>query len=71
MKELKMLLANVSDSYYDFVEGVVLYAKKSNQHTLLVTNYIKQNPDATSSDIIEFISDQPDFMDDVVLNNVI
>lgn len=66
MNELKMLLLNMEDSYYDFVEATLGYARTNEKHILLLVDYIKENPSAKTSDVIKFISDQPDFMDDVI-----
>ena len=55
MERLKELLDNVYDSYYDFVVGVLGYAKKSNDNLEEMTTYLEQHPDAGSSEIIEFM----------------
>ena len=64
MDELKTLLNQVEDTYYDFVVAVLQYAKKKQSRTEVVVEYIKKNPKANTSDILEFISDQPDFYED-------
>lgn len=64
MNELTAMLYDVTDSYYDFVIGVSAYAKKSPTRTDAVKGFICNHPDALSSDIIEFVSNQPDFYDD-------
>lgn len=51
--ELIEMLTNVSDSYPDFVYGVALAAKKTNTRDELV-EFIRDNPQADTSDIIEF-----------------
>lgn len=71
MEELKLLLINIEDSYYDFVESTLGYSKDNEKHIDLLINYIKGNPNVKTSDVIKFISDQPDFMDDVVLTKAI
>ena len=58
MDELKVLLNQVEDTYYDFVVAVLQYAKKKQSRTEVVVEYIKKNPKANTSDILEFISDQ-------------
>ena len=64
MKELEKLLNNVSDTYEDFVIAILHYAKKKNSRLDAVLTYMKENPNATSSDIVYFISTQPDFFED-------
>ncbi len=53
--ELRNLLENVSDSYSDFVVGVLRVAKKYNS-TDIIAEYILKNPNATTSEMIEFIT---------------
>ena len=65
MTELKDMLTRVKDSYFDFVIGILAYAGKNKNRLETVTNYIKDNPDLTASDIIYFVSSQPDFYDDM------
>ena len=65
MTELKEMLIRVKDSYFDFVIGILAYAGKNKNRLETVTKYIKDNPDLTTSDIIYFVSCQPDFYDDM------
>lgn len=51
--ELKALLENVPGSYIDFVHGGLLCAEEHNAYDKLI-KFIKENPDATSSDVIYF-----------------
>ena len=53
---LRKLLENVSDSYIDFVHGCLALAKKYNAYDYII-KYIENNPDATTSDITEYLSD--------------
>ncbi|MBQ8084737.1 MAG: hypothetical protein IJ232_01365 [Lachnospiraceae bacterium] len=69
MQELTRMLNDVSDSYYDFVVAMLHYAKKSN-HLDIMKKYIIDNPSATTSDIIGFVSDQPDFYEDAAYSKV-
>ncbi|MBQ7563245.1 MAG: hypothetical protein IJT16_04570 [Lachnospiraceae bacterium] len=62
--ELKIILQNVADSYEDFVLGMMNYAKYSSEREERLITYVKENPHALSSDIIEYVSNQPDFYDD-------
>ncbi|MCR5620052.1 MAG: hypothetical protein K6F65_08115 [Lachnospiraceae bacterium] len=65
MTELKEMLIRVKDSYFDFVIGILAYAGKNKNRLEKVTDYIKNNPDLSTSDIIYFVSCQPDFYDDM------
>ena len=63
MEELTKLLNNVKGSYYDFVVAMLHYAQKKKSRLVVLTDYIKKNKDLTTSDIIEFVSSQPDFFE--------
>ena len=63
MKELLQLLSEISDAYDDFLLGVINYAKKDVSHIELLNRYMRENPNVTSSDVIAFIMEQPDFHD--------
>lgn len=54
MEELKKLLENVSDSYPGFVRGVMGEARDCPEKLDKLKEYIKENPDASSSDIGEW-----------------
>lgn len=56
--ELKKLLENVSDTYYDFVEGALIEAKKDESYAEKLINYLKNNPDATTSEIIKYETEE-------------
>lgn len=66
LKELEKTLNNISDSYYDFVNAVLNYTQKKKSRLDIVKQYIEDNPNASSSDILAFISSQDDFYEDVV-----
>lgn len=54
--ELKNLLRNVSDTYGDFVHGVCAsLSHEDPECTQDMIEFIKANPNATSSDIIEHL----------------
>lgn len=53
---LKQMLERVSDSYSDFVHGVMLIAKRENIEQELI-EFISQNPTADSSEISEYMFD--------------
>lgn len=54
MDELKGLLQKVSDSYDDFVNGVLSVAKQSGIVDEMI-DYIKTNPEADSSGITQYM----------------
>ena len=64
MNELKRMLNNVNDSYYDFVVAVLTYANKKESRTTSIKDFIANNPNATTSEILSFISEQNDFGED-------
>lgn len=64
VSELAKLLWQIKDAYWDYVVGVIVYAKKKPERMKIVTEYVKSHMDATTSDIVWFISNQPDFHDD-------
>lgn len=63
MNELKELLISVSDSYFDFVLGVLNYAKHSKGGCKVMIDFIRNNPDALTSDIIEYMLSREDYYD--------
>lgn len=65
MNELTTKLENISDTYVSFVHAVQVYAKKKPDRLKRVLEFIDNNPDALSSDILEFVFNQPDFKEDV------
>ena len=67
MEEFTIRLNN-KDSYYGFVVAVLNYVKGNSSRYDVVRTYMDDNPEALSSDILEFISGQKDFFDDVYAN---
>lgn len=61
MINLTRKLSEISDAYDDFVLAVLNYAKKKPDHVELLNEYMDSHPGATTSDIVRFISLQPDF----------
>lgn len=57
MEELKYLLDKVSDSYTDFVVGIIGDIRDNPEKLDELKNFIKNNPEATSSDIIKWTMD--------------
>ena len=70
MNELKDLLLNIEDSYYDFVSGILNYAERKESGQKKLIEFIKSNPDVKSSDVVKFVSDQPDFYEDAAYMQV-
>ena len=66
MEELRSLLINVSDSYYDFVVGLTSYAQKSEARCDQLTVFLKNHPKAQTSDIIEYALKEMDLANDHV-----
>lgn len=63
MLDLRKRLENVSDSYYEFVDSTLIYAMLDEKHYELINEFLDDNKNVTSSQIIELISNQPDFYD--------
>ena len=61
MDNLIHKLNSVSDTYDNFVLGVVNYAKRDPNHVTILHRFMDNNLNLTTSDIIEFIIQQPDF----------
>lgn len=62
-RELYSKLSSISDSYEDFVRGVIGYAATNIYRKEKVMHYLEQNPHTTSSQVVEYIMRQPDFHD--------
>ncbi|MBQ1171094.1 MAG: hypothetical protein IIX48_00665 [Lachnospiraceae bacterium] len=73
MEELISRLNAISNSYFEFVDSVIDYAEEKETHLYLITEYLNTNPSATPSDVLKFISFQPDFFDneEVHVNNAL
>ena len=64
MEQFAIKLSNIKGSYYSFVVAVLGYVKKKESRFDIVNKYIDENPDALTSDILDFISKQDDFYED-------
>ncbi len=64
IRKLQDRLESVPDAYPDFVTGIIHYARKRPERMNSVMEYLGEHPDALSSDVVRFVSDQPDFMED-------
>lgn len=54
MEELKELLLNVSDSYFDFVCGIMAIARDYPERMNDIIQFLKENPQATTSEVGEW-----------------
>ena len=63
MEKLQQMLRDVSDSYWDFVEGVMIYAKDKEEHCVELIEYIEEHPEACTSDILKFVATREDYFD--------
>lgn len=61
VKGLKKALRGVSDSYDDFVRTVMASAQKSPENAEAIKKFMEDNPEAKTSDILEFVIDLPGF----------
>lgn len=64
MDDFRKRLNNVAASYYGFVVAVLTYVKKKNSRFKIVEQFMNDNPSASTSDILSFISEQDDFYED-------
>ncbi len=64
MKELSEKLYDLPNVYEDFIYGTVDYAKEKPEHLDILLNYLRNNDNLTTSDVVYFITTQPDFFDD-------
>ena len=63
MERLKELLIGVKDSYYDFVVGVLNYAKRMASSCDAMVMFIEKHPGALSSEILEYMIKRDDYYD--------
>lgn len=70
MSELKSLLLNVPDSYYDFVESLLDEARKSDKRKQGLIRYLKTNPKATTSDVLKYLVDDLELYDEYQTKHV-
>lgn len=66
MDELIQKLYAFPNSYFGFVAGISTYARKNPERLKKVLDYIDSNSDLTTSDVVRFVSSQPDFFEDFV-----
>lgn len=61
MEELESKLKAIPDSYFGFVAGIITYVKQKPGRLQNVLRFIDSSDDLTTSDVVKFVSDQPDF----------
>lgn len=66
MEQLISRLNQIPNAYFEFVDSMVDYAEIKESHFTLLMEFLDNNPSATPSDIIKFVSFQPDFFDNSV-----
>ena len=71
MEELKRLLIRVSDSYYDFVVSMLAFSQKSEDRQRQLQTFIMNHPEAGTSDIIKYATQEMDLMSDHVQQDVV
>ena len=57
MDELKEMLENVSDTYDDFIGFVICAVKYDEEDVRAVINFIKEDPERKSDDILEYLDE--------------
>ena len=70
MEELTRMLNDVNDAYYEFVTAILHYAEKKPSRLEMVKQFLMTHKNASSSDIIKFVSEQPDFTEDIAYEKV-
>lgn len=66
LNQLKTRLENIKDSYSDFVDAITQYVKRKQEHLDLLNLFLDEHPEASTSDVVYFVSIQPDFFEDSV-----
>lgn len=64
IRGLKKALRGVSDSYEGFVKAVMAFAKEGQDNVEVIKRYLKDNPEANSSDILEYMINLPGFLNE-------
>ena len=70
MSELIKEISSLPNVYEDFIYGVLNYARRKPEHVELLLNYLHNNDNLTTSDVVYFISTQPDFHDYSAVSSV-
>lgn len=66
MEQLIQILNGLSGSYFEFVDSVAEYAEGKPSHLTIMMDFLHNNPSATPSDVLRFMSFQDDFFEDNV-----
>lgn len=64
LEKFTIRLNNIEDSYYGFVVAVLNYVQRKSERLDVVEAFLNANPAASTSEILEFISNQKDFFED-------
>lgn len=64
MEELIRRLNAFPNSYFGFVAGISTYAEKDPERLRKVMDYLDSSEALTTSDLIRFVSEQPDFIEE-------
>lgn len=64
MDELKKALESVPDKYSDFVNGISGLLSDDEEYQQKVTQFIKDNPEAQTSDVLIFLRPYLDSLED-------
>ncbi len=67
MNDFRELLENVDRSYDGFVHAVISYIRIPGNETkqAVIEEYIKEHPNANSSDVLQFMIDKTDFFESI------
>lgn len=71
MEELNQLLLDVPDSYFDFVIGMMAYARNNSDRLDEIVEYLKSHKDVTTSDFLEWIETDIEGLDPDNLPNIV
>ena len=71
MTEFREMLNNVNRSYTDFVHAVMTYVNTpgNEKKRFMIEEYIRSNPTANSSDVLQFIVEKTDFFSANIQND--
>ena len=71
--EFKQLLRNLNDSYEDFVAGVMAFIDLpgNSQKAYAIADFIRLHPEAGGPEVIQFMTDELDFIEDIKRANTL
>ena len=64
LEALRTRLLHMEGVYHSFIVGIMVYAEKKQSRIDAIARFLDENSDATTSDVVGFVSDQPDFYED-------